>query len=80
MRESLRVAFNVDDELERDRLIVRYRNLRATVVQTKHDIEHWNAAHPDAPPFDTTFEDAMLAWCDGTGPFPHPTPEVPDAR
>ena len=65
-----RVAENVADELERDRLVRRIQKLRADAVLDKNTIEHWNRTHPTERPMDTAFEDAMIAWCDGKGPFP----------
>ena len=51
-------------------LVSRFSKFRADAVQAKHDVEHWNSINPDEKPISTTFEDAVIAWCDGTGPEP----------
>lgn len=66
----LREAVNVDDLKARDSIIRRIRRARKMVEQNKADIEHWNRLHPDEPPLDALFEDAILAWYDGKGPMP----------
>lgn len=74
-RLKLRQAVNVPDEIARDRLVRRIRKIRSGAARDKNTYEHWNAAHPDQPPIDTTFEDAVIAWCDGRGPLPTAPPQ-----
>lgn len=69
-RLEFREAVNVPDALRRDQLVRRAREIRAAVVLDKNTIEHWNAMHPHEEQIDTSFEDAVIAWCDGKGPFP----------
>jgi hypothetical protein len=69
-RLQLREAVNVDDLKARDRLVRRFRKLRADAVLDKNTYEHWNRAHPDAKPIDTSWCDEIIAWCDGRGPLP----------
>lgn len=69
-RLELRPAVNVPDAIARDLLVRRGHRIRAEAVQRKIDMQHWNATHPDEEPIDTSFEDAVIAWCDGKGPFP----------
>lgn len=66
----LREAVNVVELLERDALVVRLRELRNDAVVMKATLEHWNRQHPDEKQFDTSFEDQVVAWCDGKGPRP----------
>lgn len=73
---KLREAVNVDDLKERDRLVRRNMRIRAEAVQSKIDLEFWNRAHPDLPPFDTSWEDSVIAWCDGKGPMPVAPPSA----
>jgi len=69
-REPLREAVNVPDEIERDRIIRRFQRTRAYAASLKADVEDWNRRNPDKKPFDTCVEDAIIAFCDGKGPFP----------
>lgn len=75
---SLREAFNVEDLKRRDRLVRRFRKMRAEAVLEKNTLEYVNSIHPDWPPFDTKFEEAVIAWCDSGGEGPMPVP--PDPR
>lgn len=68
--QPLRAAVNVADELARDQLVRRRREMRAEAVVEKHTIEHWNRLHPDEEPISTAFEDSLIAWLDGRGPMP----------
>lgn len=67
---TLREAVNVPDALQRDKLVRRIKRLRASVVLDVNTIEHWNRTHPNEMPVSTDFERAVIAWCDGKGPFP----------
>jgi hypothetical protein len=69
-REPLREPFNVEDAKARDRLIRRFKKIRADAVLDKNTWEYINRTRPDLPPIDTTFEDKIIAWCDGKGPMP----------
>ena len=76
-RLELREAVNVLDAMKRDRIVRRLRKIRREAVQSRVDIEYWNAVHPDEPPIATTFEDQVIAWYDGTGPLPWPPGYIP---
>ena len=67
---KLREAVNVPDFITRETLVARLRDIRSGAVLDKLTIEHWNRMNPDQPTIDTTFEDAVIAWCDGKGPMP----------
>lgn len=69
-RQPLREPVNVSDAIERDRIIRRFRRARANAAQLKADIEAWNDANPHEKPIDTEVEDAIIAYCDGKGPWP----------
>ena len=69
----LREARNVEDVKRRDRIVRGIKKIRAGAVLDKNTYEYWNRLHPDEPQIDTTFEDQVIAWCDGLGPMPaHP--------
>lgn len=72
MTEALRFreAINVPDVIQRDKLVRRMRKIRAGAVLDKATYEHYNRTHPDEVPISTAFEDSVIAWCDGKGPFP----------
>lgn len=67
---KLREAVNVEDLKARDRLVRRLRKIRHGAVLDKNTYEYWNRLHPNEPPIGTSFEDAVIAWCDGKGPMP----------
>jgi hypothetical protein len=69
-RLRLREAVNVADLKDRDRLVRRIRSIRAGAVLDKGTNAHWNHTHPTELPLSTAFEDAVIAWCDGTGAIP----------
>jgi hypothetical protein len=69
-REPLREPLNVPDAMKRDAIIRRFRHARSNAAQLKADIEDWNRNHPDQKPIDTALEDAIIAYCDGKGPWP----------
>ena len=77
-REPLREAVNVDDLMQRDKLELPLRKIRADAVLDKNTIEHWNRMHPDEDAIDASWCDRIIAWCDGTGPMPT-LDEVADA-
>ncbi len=66
----LREAFNVADLKRRDRLVRQILRIRHDAVIEKNALEHWNRTHPDSEPRSTTYEESVIAWCDGTGPLP----------
>lgn len=66
----LREPVNVRDALARDRIVRRIQRLRAEAVLEKNTHERWNRQHPEEPPFDTSWCDEIIAWCDGKGPLP----------
>ncbi len=66
----LREAFNVADLKRRDRLVRQILRIRHDAVIEKNALERWNRTHPDSEPRSTAYEDAVIAWCDGTGPLP----------
>lgn len=66
-RLVLREAFNVDDLKQRDAIVRRGRVIRQMAAHDKAQIDRWNAAHPSETPISTEFEDAVIAWGDGTG-------------
>lgn len=66
----LREAVNVDDLKARDRLVRRMRKIRGGAVLDKNTYEYWNRLHPNEAPIDTSFEDQVIASCDGLGPLP----------
>lgn len=68
-------AANVGELKQRDRFVRRVRKIRAGVVLDKNTIEHWNRVHPNERPISTTFEDQVIAWCDGNGPLPLRVPD-----
>ena len=70
MRHFTREPVNVDDLKARDRIVRRFKKLRADAVQSKNNIEHWNELNPTEPPISTAFEDSVIAYCDGKGPMP----------
>lgn len=69
-RLQLREAVDVEDFMQREKLVARARKIRADAVLDKRAIEYWNRHHPDEQPISTAFEDALIAWCDGKGPMP----------
>jgi hypothetical protein len=79
-RLKLREAVNVADLKQRDALVRRVKKMRADAVLGKATIEWFNAhrLQPGEAPISTDYEVAVIAWCDGKGPFPTiPTPEAP---
>jgi hypothetical protein len=70
---SLREAVNVDDLKQRDKIVRRFRKIRAEAVLDKNTYEHWNSLHPDEKPLDLAFFDEVIAWCDSGGEGPVPT-------
>lgn len=72
---KLREAVNVPDFLEREKIVRRFKKIRAEMVLDKNTYEHWNSLHPDERQFDTTFWDAAIAWCDALGDGPTPQPD-----
>lgn len=80
-RLRLREAVNVPDLKMRDKLVRRIAEIRADAVLDKNTAEWFNAhrLQPGEAPINTTFEDALIAWCDGKGPIPQ-LPESPDGR
>lgn len=66
----LREALNVGDVKRRDRLVRRIKKMRAEAALDRDTLLHWNRTHPEETPFDVSFEESVIAWCDGRGPFP----------
>lgn len=76
-RLELRDAVNVSDLKRRDKIVREIRRIRANAVLDKNTFEHINRIHPDWKPIDTSFEQAIIAWCDGKGPMPSvPPPRI----
>lgn len=71
---ALREAVNVPDLKQRDKLVRRLKKIRAKAVLDLNTIRWWNENRTDQPPMDPSFEEALIAWCDGKGPMP----EVPE--
>ena len=65
-RLVLREVFNVNDLPDSQRNPGRVKVLRAMAAHDQAQIERWNASHPEDL-VSSAFEDAVIAWCDGTG-------------
>lgn len=66
----IREAVNVPDLLERDELVRKCLRIRSNAEERIRQARDWNATNPDEPPLDTSFYEAVVAWCDGEGPLP----------
>lgn len=75
---QLREAVNVAELKASDRLVRRVKRIRAEAERDLNTIEFWNKHHPDEV-ISADFERAVIAWCDGTGPFPA-TPNADGAK
>ena len=62
---------------EHARITLRIETLKADVQLEIDTIRHWNATHPDEPPFDDSYYRATLAWLTGDGPRPPLPADLP---